>query len=166
MRQISRLSLRDLLYVLCRDRWKIAAAALTAQGVQAGQRAVAMYGGHFLNDTEDEPWQLVHRARLASKFKRVVGQLAHHGVARGGTSAVRSLLDVQPVGLALEEMSARHVSLSVQLLRLLEDLERGRTFRTPEVDRDLALAFVLRSDARNYVVLGDPAARIRMPSLA
>ena len=33
MRQISRLSLRDLLYVLCRDRWKIAAAALSALAV-------------------------------------------------------------------------------------------------------------------------------------
>lgn len=33
MRQISRLSLRDLLYVLCRDRWKIAAAMLAALAV-------------------------------------------------------------------------------------------------------------------------------------
>jgi DNA-binding SARP family transcriptional activator len=52
-----------------------------------------MYGGDFLNDPEDEPWQLVHRARLASKFKRVVGHLARYGVARGDTSAVRGLLE-------------------------------------------------------------------------
>ncbi len=33
MRQIARLSLRDLLYVLCRDRWKIAATMLAALAV-------------------------------------------------------------------------------------------------------------------------------------
>lgn len=36
MRQIARLSLRDLLYVLCRDRWRIAAVALAALAVAGG----------------------------------------------------------------------------------------------------------------------------------
>lgn len=66
---------------------------LPAVAAQAARRAVAMYGGHFLNDTEDEPWQLVCRSRLASKFKRTVGQLARHGLAQGDTGSVRGLLE-------------------------------------------------------------------------
>jgi hypothetical protein len=80
-------------------------------------------------------------------------------------SAVSSLLDVQPVGLALSAMNARHASTSIHLVHLLERLERGLSVRTPELDDDLARHFVLRSDARNFLVLGDPAARVRMPAL-
>ena len=60
---------------------------------QALQRAVALYSGHFLGDTEDEPWQMALRSRLASKFKRCVGLLARHGLAQGDTPTVRALLE-------------------------------------------------------------------------
>ena len=52
-----------------------------------------MYGGHFLHETEDEPWQMVCRSRLASKFKRTVTLLARVGVAGGDTRTVRTLLE-------------------------------------------------------------------------
>ena len=66
---------------------------LTATAAQALQRAVALYSGHFLGDTEDEPWQMALRSRLASKFKRCVGLLARHGLAQGDTPTVRALLE-------------------------------------------------------------------------
>jgi DNA-binding SARP family transcriptional activator len=91
------------------------AAALSTPGAQAAQRAVAMYAGHFLNDTEDEPWQLVHRSRLASKFKRAVSQLARHGIAQGDTHAVRVLLE-----RALE-LDPTAEDLARELMRVLID---------------------------------------------
>ena len=57
------------------------------------RRAVALYGGAFLHETEDEPWQMVYRTRLASKFKRSVMQLAHSAAASGETPALRGLLE-------------------------------------------------------------------------
>ena len=69
------------------------AASLPPAAAQAAQRALAMYAGHFLHETEDEPWQMVCRSRLASKFKRTVSLLARHFVATGDTRTVRTLLE-------------------------------------------------------------------------
>jgi DNA-binding SARP family transcriptional activator len=71
------------------------------------QRAVALYGGHFLHETEDEPWQMVYRSRLASKFKRSVARLAHDGASNGSAQALleRALeLDPMAEDLARELM--------------------------------------------------------------
>jgi len=68
-------------------------ATLSPAAAAGAQRAVALYGGHFLHETEDEPWQMVCRSRLASKFKRTVTLLARHGVAVGDTREVRTLLE-------------------------------------------------------------------------
>lgn len=88
-------------------------ATLAPAAAQAAQRALAMYGGHFLHETEDEPWQMVCRSRLASKFKRSVAQLARHFVATGDTRAVRSLLER---ALELDPMAE---DLARELMRLL-----------------------------------------------
>ncbi len=73
------------------------AAALAPQAAADLRRAVAMYSGHFLHDTEDEPWQMVCRTRLASKFKRSVLQLGRCGASTTTTTpepqAVRALLE-------------------------------------------------------------------------
>jgi DNA-binding SARP family transcriptional activator len=57
------------------------------------KRAVAIYGGHYLHDTDDEPWQLVYRARLASKFKRSVSLVVRHYIASGQPLHGRTLLE-------------------------------------------------------------------------
>ena len=91
------------------------AGALTPAAMLAAQRALAIYGGHFLHETEDEPWQMVCRSRLASKFKRTVSQLARDGIATGDTRAVRALLER---ALELDPLAE---DLARELMRLLSD---------------------------------------------
>ena len=88
---------------------------LAPQAALATQRALAIYGGHFLHDTEDASWQMVYRSRLASKFKRTVTQLACHGVANGDMPAVRTLLER---ALELDPLAE---DLARELMRLLSD---------------------------------------------
>ena len=91
------------------------AGTLSAAKARALQRAVAMYSGHFLGDTEDEPWQMAYRSRLASKFRRSVGLLARHTTAQLEPRLVRSLLE-----RALEiEPTAE--DLARELMALLSD---------------------------------------------
>ncbi len=69
-----------------------AATALAAPARAAAERAQALYGGLFMQGSDDEPWQMVCRARLASKFKRMVTLLAHAAQARGDPANARALL--------------------------------------------------------------------------
>jgi DNA-binding SARP family transcriptional activator len=66
---------------------------LSAAAHAAADRAQALYSGAFLGDSEDEPWQMVYRARLASKFRRLVTLLAQAAHARGDRAAARALLE-------------------------------------------------------------------------
>jgi LuxR family transcriptional regulator, maltose regulon positive regulatory protein len=59
----------------------------------AAQRAVALYTGPFLGDSEDEAWQMVYRSRLASKFKRMLTLLARDAIARGDHASARAVLE-------------------------------------------------------------------------
>ena len=93
----------------------VAPERLTPQSASDLKRAVAMYGGHFLHETEDEPWQMVCRTRLASKFKRSVMQLARHGASSGQAGAVRVLLER---ALELDPMAE---DLARELMQLLID---------------------------------------------
>ena len=69
------------------------ALPLTAAGTRQAQRAQALYGGHFLHDDEEHAWLMVHRSRLASKFKRMVRALAEQASAAGDAMAARILLE-------------------------------------------------------------------------
>ncbi len=66
---------------------------LTGAGAQQAQRAQALYGGHFLHDDAEHAWLMVHRSRLASKFKRLVRALAEHATAEGDSARARNLLE-------------------------------------------------------------------------
>jgi LuxR family maltose regulon positive regulatory protein len=85
------------------------AAALNAQ------RALALYGGHFLHETDDESWQAMYRSRLASKFKRTVAQLARDGAGDGDLRAARALLEH---ALELDPLAE---DLARELMQLLID---------------------------------------------
>lgn len=78
--------------------------------------------------------------------------------------ALDRLLTVQPVGLALETMNKRYDLANGVLANLHDRLRRGTAVESPELLAKLAHTFILRSDAQNYMVLGDPAARLRLPS--
>ena len=70
-----------------------ATAAASAAGAQSAHRAIALYGGPFLNDTDDHAWQLVCRTRLASKFKRMVELSVRAAIAAGDTRAAQIVLE-------------------------------------------------------------------------
>lgn len=92
-----------------------AAATLAPRAAVDLQRAVGLYTGHYLQDTDDEAWQLAYRSRLASKFKRSVSQLARHGLANRQRPQVRLLLER---ALELEPTSE---DLARDLMQLLLD---------------------------------------------
>jgi Peptidase family C25 len=72
-------------------------------------------------------------------------------------NALGSVLVGKPVGYAMKDFNERYATLSVDLTTKLRQLSRNATL--PMVD--LARDWLERTDARNYVVLGDPAVRLR-----
>lgn len=68
------------------------AGVLTASSRAAAERAQALYGGVFMHGSDDEAWQLVCRARLASKFRRMVVLLARAAQDQGDAATARALL--------------------------------------------------------------------------
>ena len=70
-------------------------------------------------------------------------------------SMLRRLLAGDPVGVAMEPMNQRHAELAVDLA---EEVEAGDLGDPLDPDR-IARLWTAHRDARNYVVLGDPAVR-------
>lgn len=91
------------------------AGALPGPARAAAERALALYAGSFLNDSQDDSWQLVYRSRLASKLKRVVTLLAHAALARGDNRGARAVLER---GLELDPLAE---DLARELMRVLID---------------------------------------------
>lgn len=71
-------------------------------------------------------------------------------------SALKLLCQGQPVGLAFECFNERHAELSVMLTDTIESLDYGRRVSPYE----LSGMWTAKNDARGYVILGDPAARL------
>jgi hypothetical protein len=72
-------------------------------------------------------------------------------------SALKEIVDGRPVGLAMEVFGSRYAELSTTLLSAVEQQKDGD---------ELALAqlWTAHHDARNFVVLGDPAVRLGLPA--
>jgi hypothetical protein len=81
-------------------------------------------------------------------------------------SAVRALLDTQPIGLALSDMHRRYNVTNSILTDVYDRDRRGRFRWTSEAKARLASTFITRSDAQNYMLFGDPGARLRIPDTA
>lgn len=72
--------------------------------------------------------------------------------------ALETILDQQPVALAMRAMRDRFNTYNIHLVDFFEKQRRGISLSdTPEQNRKLVNAFITRSDAQNYMVLGDPA---------
>jgi hypothetical protein len=81
-------------------------------------------------------------------------------------TAVRQLLSAQPIGLALGDMHRRYNVTNAILTDVYDRDRRGKIQWTREMKARLASTFITRSDAQNYMVFGDPGARLRIPDTA
>ena len=73
-------------------------------------------------------------------------------------NCVGRILGGQPVGHATKDISEKYATLSAYLLGLIGPDASG----TSPTDQRLVNAWIERNDAQNYVVLGDPAVRLRV----
>jgi hypothetical protein len=73
-------------------------------------------------------------------------------------STLTQLMQGYPVGLAMEYFNERFAALSVELSGVLEDISYGKQVE----DTVIASMWTATNDARNLVILGDPAARINL----
>lgn len=81
-------------------------------------------------------------------------------------SAVERVMSVRPTGYALERMNQKYAAASTILtLRYDEEKRNERGWTSKDAD-DLLDTWLSRGDAQNFMVLGDPAARLRIPAVA
>ena len=79
--------------------------------------------------------------------------------------AVDEILGVQPTGLAMQGMNDRYNTMSNMLSNTYDRQQRGTLNWTQELSRRFLDTWIIRNDAQNYMVFGDPAARLRIPSV-
>jgi hypothetical protein len=138
----------------------------------------------FIHDPDKQPPPIAERAFLSALPKRLLshpngGALASIGhVERawgysitGGTAdsqltpfrnAIGRILMGQPVGFAMTDFNQRYAALSANLSSMLERLKS----RLEVPDQELASTWIERNDAEGYIVVGDPAARLRVDDLS
>jgi hypothetical protein len=72
-------------------------------------------------------------------------------------SVLQSLLDGNPIGMALETFNQRYAEISTDLNKEIEDSNRGK-----DPDEELiSFLWTANNDARSFVILGDPAVRLK-----
>jgi len=71
------------------------------------------------------------------------------------------VLTGKPVGYAVKDFNERTASLSTYLSELLEDVR----YHEEVSDRELASTWLGRNDARNYIIVGDPAVHLRVEAM-
>jgi hypothetical protein len=72
------------------------------------------------------------------------------------------LMSGKPVGFATIDFSDKYAALAAQLAADLDPTNPGEK----PSDRDFVMRWMERNDAQNYVLLGDPAVRLRVGELA
>lgn len=75
------------------------------------------------------------------------------------TGMLGRLFDGYPVGFAFDQINERHASAAVQLTGLLNDKRNSIAVN----DLELIQTWAVNNDARDYIILGDPAVRLCVP---
>lgn len=139
---------------------------------------------NFHNTPDTQPPQIAQRPFESALFKELLshkkgGLLATIGhVERawgysiqtaGGQEQIRPFIEAigrlqngDPVGMAIQGFKDRYQTESVVLLNLIEDEKNGKDVD----DGELSRAWTERNDARNMIVVGDPAVRLRVKDMA
>jgi hypothetical protein len=76
-------------------------------------------------------------------------------------NTIGRLLRGEPIGLAMKDFNERYAALSTNL----SDLQDKISLNFPISESALAATWIERNDAEGYVVLGDPAVRLRVSDL-
>lgn len=80
---------------------------------------------------------------------------------QGFRDVIGRILRGDRLGQATDQFDVRRAALSAELIDLRRDLENGRQIP----DYQIADLWIARNDARNYVILGDPAVRLRVEDM-
>jgi hypothetical protein len=75
------------------------------------------------------------------------------------TSTIEAFLAGMPLGMAMEYVSAKYATTASELTSLLHEI---RAYGRVIDDRELAQLWLATNDARNFLIIGDPA--IRLPA--
>ena len=138
---------------------------------------------HFLADRSKERMAIAENAFVAALPQRLLahpggGALAVFGhVERAWSYSIRPpgvgtrllpfrnligrVLRGKPVGMATKDFSDRYSNASVRILDLMARSDPGTKLPASR----MAAFWVERNDAQNYILLGDPAVRLRVDSL-
>ena len=73
-------------------------------------------------------------------------------------SSLKRLIDGYPIGSALEDFNERYAELSTELTVIEEDFAAGR--KSDALTLEHVGLWTANNDARNYMILGDPAVRL------
>jgi hypothetical protein len=138
---------------------------------------------HFLADPSNTPMRIAEAPFVAALPQRLLthpggGALAVIGhVERAWGYSIRPaglgnrllpfrnllgrVLRGEPVGLATKDFSDRYAAASMRILNITSGTNPGPKLR----DVEMAALWVERNDAQNYVLLGDPAVRLRVEAM-
>lgn len=79
-------------------------------------------------------------------------------------AAIDGILDaIEPSGLAMESMSERYAAANAVLTNLYDTAQRQAGAWSPDKSARFLDNWILRGDAQNFMVMGDPAALLRIP---
>jgi hypothetical protein len=156
-----------------------------------GTPAVSEYA-HWMPETSGKTEQLAERDFIAALPKRLLAHprgpiafIGHldtaflHGFADASQphtldrwhariapfkKAVDRLLGVQPSGLAMEGINERYALCNAMITNTNDRVQRGTMTWNEEALAGFLDTWITRGDAQNYLIFGDPAARLRLPA--
>ena len=79
-------------------------------------------------------------------------------------NTVNRLLQVQPSGLAMTDMNAKYNMCNAMITNTYDRLRRGKLIWNDRLEKKFLDNWIVRGDAQNYMIFGDPAVRLRIPA--